>query len=176
MKKKENAAFKDYMDKMSLKYIHQTKDEMLREVENDNEVNKLHNVKVVIATSISESLCIPSPNTEEDVKYMEKLGFILNKDKNGKYEVNLENAEKDSEAQLYISRTKALRKSAANVVMKKIKEAMINDKNKVTITPEMISKECTNRLKYFPEWLSSELEKAGFNPVLTDDEDYVITW
>jgi hypothetical protein len=173
---KRKEAFKDYVAKMSLKYITQTKDEMLREVEEDVEQMKIHAIKKVIATSIKNSLIIPSPNTDEDVTYMEKLGFILNKDKNGKYEVNLENAEKDSEAQLYISRTKTLRKSAASVVMKKIKEAMINDKNKVTITPEMISKECTNRLKYFPEWLSPELERAGFKPVLTDDEQYVITW
>lgn len=172
----EQEVFNDYVAKMSLKYITQTKNEMLRDIEEEKEANKLHAVKVVIATSISESLLIPSPNTEEDVKYMEKLGFILHEDKYHKYHVDLDKAEKDSEAEMYIDRTRGLRKGAAGVVMEKIKKAMVIDENKVTITPEMISKDYKSILKYFPVWLSPELERAGFKPTLTDDEHYTISW
>ena len=168
--------FKDYVAKMSLKYIKQTKDEMLREVEADKEINKLHAVKTVIATSITNSLIIPSPNTEEDIKYMEKLGFILHEDKYGKYHVDLDKAEKDSEAEMYIDRTRGLRKGAADIVMKKIKEAMTNDENKIIIGSDIYDRPYRSRLKYFEVWLSPELERAGFKPTLVDNDHYSISW
>lgn len=171
-------AFKDYVTLMNLKYINQTKDEMLREVEKDRELNKLHNFKMVIATSVNESLIIPSPNTEEDAKYMEKLGFILHKDENGKYHVDADEAEKGSEAEPCISHIKTLRKETADIVMKTIKEAMVNNERKVMITPEIYDKPYQNksRVKYFVEWLSPELERAGFKPTLIDSNHYSITW
>jgi hypothetical protein len=168
--------FKDYVAKISLKYINQTKDEMLREVEKDKEVNKLHNIKVAIASSVTNSLIIPSPNTEEDVKYMEKLGFILYKDKNGKYHIDEDKAEKDSEAAPCIRRMRDLRKEAADVVMKKIKKAMANDENKVVIGSDIYDRPYRSRLKYFEVWLSPELERAGFKATLVDDDHYSISW
>lgn len=176
MAKKAREAFRDYVAKMSLKYINQTKDEMLREVEEDKETNKLHAVKTVIAGSITESLTIPSPNTEEDVKYMEKLGFILQEDKDGKYHVDLDKSEKDSEAELYINRVRGLRKDAAKTVMEKIKEAMTDSKTVVIIPSSIYEKHTRSRLKYFPVWLSPELERAGFKPTLVDDDHYSISW
>jgi hypothetical protein len=176
MAKKAREAFRDYVAKMSLKYINQTKDEMLREVEEDVEQMKIHAIKKVIATSIKNSLIIPSPNTDEDVTYMEKLGFILNKDKNGKYHVDLDDAKDDSEARGYINQIQGERGEAAKYIVGKIKKAMVDDENKVIITSAIYEMPYRSRLKYFDEWLSPELERAGFKPTLVDDDHYSISW
>lgn len=171
----EQEVFNDCVTKMYLKYINQTKDEMLRSIEEEKETNRLHDIRVVISSSIANTLVIPSPNTEEDVEYMEKLGFTLHKDKDDKYHVDLDKYQTETDSELFISRLHALRKSAANIVMKAIREAMIKDENKVTITPIMIDKQYKKKVKYFPEWLSPELERAGFNTALVDD-NYLIYW
>lgn len=173
---KRKEAFKDYVAKISLRYINQTKDEMLREVNVEKEANKLNSIKTVITTSIANSLIIPSPNTEEDVKYMEKLGFILHEDKYGKYHVDLDKAEKESEAEIYIDLVRNLRKQAADIVIKKIKEAMTNEENKIIVTSEIYDKPYRSRLKYFNVWLSPELERAGFKPTLINENNYSISW
>ena len=175
-KTRTQEVFEDYKAKISLKYITQTKDEMLKEIEEEKEVNTLHNIKVVVATSIDESLIIPSPNTEEDAKYMEKLGFILHEDKYGKYHVDEDKAEKDSEAEIYTDRVRGLRKETADIVMKKIKEAMAIDENRVMITTEIYGNSYKNRIKYFDVWLSPELKRAGFKSNFIDANHYSISW